>query len=107
MSPTPQRNEQTPEGGTPLVGDDPVYLKDPLLDATVRMLVELAAQVWVDRERLLTIESLLDERGVVTRDSIENYKPAAERAAALRAERSRFIEEVFKDLRRIPTDPAS
>ena len=96
---------QTPEGGTPLAGDDPIYLKDPVLDATLRMVVELAAQVWVDREKLLTIESLLEDRGVVTRGAIEQYRPSAERIAALKAERDRFIEDVFKELRRIPAQP--
>lgn len=96
---------QTPEGGTPLVGDDPVYLKDPVLDATVRMVVELAAQVWVDRERLLVIESLLDERGVLTREAIEQFKPDARRLAEIQQERARFIEDVFKELRRIPVAP--
>ena len=95
---------QTPEGGTPIAGDDPIYLKDPVLDATVRMVVELAAQVWIDRERLLVIESLLDERGVVTRATIEQYRPGAERLAALHDERARFLEDVLKERRRIPPD---
>jgi hypothetical protein len=98
---------QTPEGGTPLAGDDPIYLKDPVLDATVRMLVELAAQVWVDRERLLTIEALLDERGVVSRDCIERYTPSAERVALIATERRRFIDDVFKELRRMPSGAGS
>jgi hypothetical protein len=92
---------QTPEGGTPLAGDDPVYLRDPALDATVRMVVELAAQVWVDRERLLTIESLLADKGVVTREAIESYQATATRQAAVKAERDRFVADVFKELRRI------
>jgi hypothetical protein len=93
---------QTPEAGTPISGDDPIYLKDPILDATVRMLVELAAQVWVDRERLLVLEQLLAERGVATRAALAAYKPTGEQAAALKAERDKFIEDVFKELRRVP-----
>jgi hypothetical protein len=93
--------KQTPEGGTPLAGDDPVYLRDPALDATVRMLVELAAQVWVDRERLLTLEALLEERGTLTREAIEQYRPSEDRLAAIRAQRDRFVADVFKELRRI------
>jgi len=94
--------QQTPEGGTPLVGPDPVYLEDPVLDATVRMLVELAAQVWVERERRITLETLLETRGLLPREAIESFKPDAVQAAALKAERARFIEDVFKELRRIP-----
>jgi len=96
---------QTPEGGTPLASDDPVYLRDPVLDATVRMVVELAAQVWVDRERLLTIESILDEEGVVTRERIERYQPSAARQQYMKSERDRFVADVFKELRRI--DPVA
>ena len=97
---------QTPEGGTPLAGADPVYLADPVLDATVRMVVELAAQVWVERERRLALESLLESRGLLSRETIERFKPDATQAAVLKAERARFIEDVFKELRRIPAVPS-
>lgn len=93
---------QTPEGGTPLAGADPVYLEDPVLDATVRMLVELAAQVWVERERRLALEALLVARGIMTAGALEALQPDAELQQRLKTERERFIEDVFKDLRRIP-----
>ncbi|MEY3977049.1 MAG: hypothetical protein RLZZ33_2104 [Pseudomonadota bacterium] len=95
---------QTPEGGTPIVGDDPVYLNDPIQDATVRMLLELAAQVWVERERRLTLEALLESKGIVARDEIERHIPDAVLAARLKDERARFIEGIFKELRRVSLD---
>jgi hypothetical protein len=101
---TIQTRPQTPEGGTPIVGADPVYLADPLLDATVRMLVELSAQVWVERERRLTLEALLESRGLLGRADIEAFQPSAELTASFEAERARFIEDVFKELRRIPLE---
>ena len=101
----PDSNKQTPEGGAPIAGADPVYLRDPVLDATVRMVVELAAQVWVDRERLLAMEVLLAERGVVTREALATYKPDAQTSARFKAERTRFIDDVFKELRRVPVGP--
>jgi len=93
---------QTPEGGTPLAGPDPVYLQDPVLDATVRMVVELAAQVWVERERRITLETVLESRGLLTCEQLEAFKPTSAQTAALKEERNRFIEDVFKELRRIP-----
>lgn len=93
---------QTPEGGTPLAADHPVYLQDPVLDAAVRMLVELSAQVWIERERRLTLEALLETRGLVTRAEIEGFTPDDDQRARVKAERDRFIEDVFKELRRIP-----
>ena len=97
-----QSAAQTPEGGTPIVGDDPSYLKDPVLDATVRMVVELAAQVWVDRERLLTIEALLNARGVISREAIEAFQPDVAQQKQFKTARDQFIEDIFKELRRIP-----
>jgi GAF domain-containing protein len=104
---TIETRAETPEGGTPIVGADPIYLADPLLDATVRMLVELSAQVWVERERRLTLEALLESRGLLARADIEAFQPSAEQSAAFKAERARFIEDVFKELRRIPLEAAS
>lgn len=73
-----------------------------MLDATVRIVVELAAQVWVERERRIALEALLVERGVMSADAIESLQPSGELRQRLQAERARFIEDVFKELRRIP-----
>jgi hypothetical protein len=93
---------ETPEGGTPLVDDNPVYLPDPILDAAVRMLVELSAQLWIERERRWVTEQLLESRGLLTSHDIESFKPDPSQFADLKAERARFIEDVFKELRHIP-----
>ena len=98
----PVSETQTPEGGIALAAEHPVYLQDPVLDATVRMLVELSAQVWIERERRLTLEALLETRGLVTREAIEQFTPDEGQRARVKAERDRFIEDVFKELRRIP-----
>jgi hypothetical protein len=98
----PDPRAQSPEGGTPLAGVDPVYLKDPVLDATVRMVVELAAQLWVERERRIVLEKALEAGGALAAGAIERFAPDAALAESLKAERNRFIEDVFKELRRIP-----
>jgi len=97
---------ETPEGGTPLVGDDPIYLQDPVIDAAIRMIVELSAQVWIERERRLVTEHLLESGGFIKREDIELFKPDAAILAEIRAERSRYLESVFKELRRIPVGSA-
>jgi hypothetical protein len=70
------------------------------------MVVELAAQVWIERERRLALEQVLAARGLLDAGAIETFKPDAAQAAALKAERARFIEDVFKELRRIPVTPS-
>lgn len=98
---------QTPEGGTPIVGPDPIYLRDPLLDATVRMVVELTAQVWVERERRMSLEARLAEAGVLPAGAADQWQPSAELAARLKQERDRLVDDVFKELRRIPATAVS
>lgn len=97
--------EQTPEGGIPLAADDHLYLKDPVQDASVRMLVELAAQLWVERERRMALEMLLERQGIVTRAAVEKFSPDPQQSAELKAARARFIDDIFKELRRIPLQP--
>lgn len=98
---------QTPEGGTPIVGPDPIYLRDPLLDATVRMVVELTAQMWVERERRISLEARLTEAGVLPAGAADHWQPSAELAARLKQERDRLVDDVFKELRRIPATAVS
>jgi GAF domain-containing protein len=101
----PDARAQTPEGGTSIAEPNPVYLRDPVLDVTVRMLVELAAQVWVERERRMSLEYLLERRQLMSRAELDALVPDATEAEAIKAERNRFIEDVFKELRRIPVAP--
>lgn len=98
---------QTPEGGTPLVGADPVYLRDPLLDAAVRMVVELTAQVWVEREGRMVLEARLAAAGILPADSSAAWQPPADVTARLKRERDRLVDDVFKELRRIPAAAVS
>ncbi len=94
-------HEQTPEGGEPLAGADPVLLKDPVTDALLRMVMEVTAELWVERERRMALEDVLGETGVLAVDAVENYAPDETRAAAVRAARDELINGVFKELRRL------
>ena len=66
-------------------GKRPHFFDDPAIDQMMTFFLELMAEVTALRERLDTIERLLEEKGMVSRDEIEDYRiqPAteAERAA--------------------------
>jgi hypothetical protein len=72
--------------------DSPRYL-DPVkdTDSVMRMVLELASEVWVLRDRLEIVEHLLDERGQVSRADIDGYEPDDSVAAELAAGRQQFI----------------
>lgn len=98
---------QTPEGGAPLVGDYPVYFKDPVQDAMMNMILELSAQLWMSMDRMYALEDLLSRQGVVNTADLDGYQPDAERAKALRARRERFTHDVLRDLKLLTEGAAS
>ena len=92
---------QTPEGGVPLAGNDPHYFPDPILDCLTNMVLELAAQVWVNRERMLVLEEILSRDGIVTAEAVENFKPSAQQQAVLRIQRDQFIAGLMQQIERL------
>ena len=62
------------------------FFDDEMIDVILNAFTDLTAEVSVIQERLDTVERVLDEHGVASRDLIEAYQPdpsaAAERAQA-------------------------
>jgi hypothetical protein len=77
-------------------GPRPTFFADTQLDRFHVMLVALLQEVSVVRDRLDTIERLLDERGVLTRADIEAYLPDTDAEAERSEERSALIERVLR-----------
>ena len=88
---TRQRNETAPaQAGAQSTSDDidwiarsgakakgkrPAYFEDPAIDRTLSIVMALVGEVSVMRERMDTIERLLEEKGTISRDDIEAYTP--------------------------------
>ncbi|MEQ8694641.1 MAG: hypothetical protein RIC85_04890 [Gammaproteobacteria bacterium] len=98
----PDSRDQTPEGGAPVVGPNPIYLDDPVLDTMVSIVLELAAQMWVEREQRMVLESALAARGILTNETLENFEPTDEELNKIKLARTRFVDDVFKHLERVP-----
>ena len=81
---------------TPPRGKRPDFLGDPDKERLLSMVLALTGEVSVLRERLDTVERLLEERGTLKREAIEAYRPDAdagrERGAMIRA----FIARVLR-----------
>jgi hypothetical protein len=74
---------------------NPIYL-DPILDHVLRILIALAAEVYVLRDRQRILEELLEARGVLRREEIERYVP--DDPGAYRREREAFMIRLFDTL---------
>ncbi|WP_086617638.1 hypothetical protein [Erythrobacter tepidarius] len=76
-------------------GKRPDFFDDPALDRLYSTVFALAAEVSALRERQDTIERLLEAKGTLSRDDIENYVPdraaGAERGLATQAYIARIM----------------
>ena len=55
-------------------GKRPTYFEDPELDKMLAIIMALAGEVSVLRERLDTLERLIQAKGILSPEEIENYQ---------------------------------
>ncbi|QIG78855.1 hypothetical protein [Stakelama tenebrarum] len=72
------------------------FYDDPAVDQMMTFLLELMAETAALRERVDTIERLLDEKGSVSRDEIEAYSPSAQTEAERSAWTQQFLRRVLR-----------
>lgn len=77
-------------------GERPYFFADPNVDRVIAMVMGLAGEVAVMRDRLDTVERLLDNGKALRRRDIETYKPDEEVAAERVAWRESFLSEVLR-----------
>lgn len=77
-------------------GKRPHFFDDPSIDQVMTFLLELMAETSTLRDRVDTIERLLDERGSITRADIEKYRAPAPVEAERTEWRKGFVERVLR-----------
>lgn len=88
-APLPER------AGPPAPAPEPAFFDNPAIDNLIAVTLELGAELWVQRERMRVIETLLAEKGVVTPELIEQHQPSDEEAARARADRDAFVNRIY------------
>jgi hypothetical protein len=83
-------------------GARPKYLEDPASERLLSIVMALAGEVSVVKERLDTVERLLDAKGSISRADIEAYAPdraaGYERGLATREFVARILRGVQQDM---------
>ena len=83
-------------------GRRPQYFDDPAIDRLVSMVLALVGEVSVLRERLDTVERLLEGSGALSREAIERYAPdraaGEERGLATKAYIARIMRGLQQEL---------
>lgn len=76
-------------------GKRPGFAADPNVDRLTAMVLALAGEVSVLRERVDTLERLLERSGSLTRAEIEAYRPDAAAAEERERWRAAFLDRVL------------
>lgn len=87
------------EGADPARLARPQQLDSLSPDQLVAVVLQLAMEISVLRERLATHEALLADAGVLDRSAVDAYAPAGDEAARRNADRNALIESIIGVLR--------
>jgi hypothetical protein len=92
-------------------GARPKYFDDPAIDRLLSIVMALAGEVAVVKERLDTVERLLDAKGTISRADIEAYAPdraaGHERGLMQREFVARVLRGVQQDMESLETAETS
>ena len=77
-------------------GQRPQFFSDPAIDKLLAMVMALAGEVAVMRDRNDTLERLIDDKGLITKDEIESYHPSAEVMAERDAWRADYLSHILR-----------
>jgi hypothetical protein len=77
-------------------GKRPYFFDDPNIDQMMTFFLELMMEVSVIRDRLDSVERLLDQKSAITRDDIESYRPDAAVEAERVAWRDAYVKRVLR-----------
>jgi len=79
-------------------GEKPRFHADPAVDDLMTMIVALASEVSVLRERLDTHEQLAQAKGCFTVEQVDHFEPDAATQAARAARRNELVDVVFRPI---------
>jgi hypothetical protein len=71
------------------------FFKDPAVDRLLAMVMTLAAELHVTRDRLTTLEMTLEKSGVIAPAALDGFTPTPDQAAKLAAGRQAFVNELM------------
>ena len=81
-------------------GERPRNFSDPAIEKVLGIALSLASELSVLRDRLDTIERLIDSKGLVSRSEIDGYEPSAPERSERSARRLDYLDRVLQSAHR-------
>ncbi len=71
------------------------WLGDPMLDRMMNVIMGLAEELYVTRDRLQVMERVLEERGALRRGELDRWRPNESQQAEILGDRDHFIQSIL------------
>lgn len=71
------------------------YLRAEDFDALARQNVQLMTELWIVKDRLAVLESMLEEKSLVDRQKLNDIEPAGALAEELDRDRSAYLDRIM------------
>jgi hypothetical protein len=94
-------------------GQHPQYFRDPATDKLLSMVLSLTGELAVTRDRVDTLERLLEKHGVFPQSEVQGYRAEGQVKEERDARRSEYLDRVMRTLQndvdemRLRENPAS
>ncbi len=77
-------------------GSRPYYFDEPAVDRLLAMILALASEVSVSRDRQDTLERLISDKGLLSQNEIEDFQPTKEILAERDARREHYLGQILR-----------
>ena len=74
------------------------WLGDPILDKMFQVVIRLAGELYVTKDRLTTLESIIEEKELLDLSEIDTYAESAENNMKLSEQRDAYIANILEPL---------
>ncbi|MSP88702.1 MAG: hypothetical protein EXQ92_07810 [Alphaproteobacteria bacterium] len=74
------------------------FFNDPALDRAFGVVMTLASEVYVLRDRQRALERVLEAKGVAVTAELDGYQPSAEERQQIEADRDAFVRHLLENL---------
>ena len=71
------------------------WLGDEMLDRMMNVIMGLAEELYVTRDRLQVMERVLESRGALSREELDRFKPDEKQQADILRDRDAFIQAIL------------
>mgnify|MGYP005993991351 CR=1 FL=1 len=84
--------------GTKAKGQRPYFMNDKQTEQVMSITMALAMELSVTRERVATLECLLEEKGVLTREELNTYSPNKDEVARRSEATQEYLARILRIL---------